>query len=123
MTSRRHPPLHDEAGVTLVEVMIVLVVIAIGILALSAVQTRSSSDVYATGRSTKALTLAQMQMENARGSGFASVVPDSGVVDTYTWWTRVDSVSVDLKHVTVTVSWREKDVPRSLRLDNLVSDR
>ena len=41
---------NESAGFTLVELMIALVVIAIGVMALSGVQTRSSRDVYATGR-------------------------------------------------------------------------
>ena len=124
MTDRRpSSPLSGSAGVTLVEVMVVLVILAIGILALSAVQTRSSSDVYATGRSTRALALAQAQLENIRGDGFASLAPASGTVDNMTWTTQVDSLSPDMRQVTVTVTWLDADNTRSLRLDTLMSDR
>jgi len=124
MTDRRgSSPFSGSAGVTLVEVMVVLVILAVGILALSAVQTRSSSDVYATGRSTRALALAQAQLENARASGFDLLAPGSGVVDNMNWTTQVDSLSPDMRQVTVTVTWADAENTRSLRLDTLMSDR
>jgi prepilin-type N-terminal cleavage/methylation domain-containing protein len=124
MTDRRgSSPLSGSAGVTLVEVMVVLVILAVGILALSAVQTRSSSDVYATGRSTRALALAQAQLETARANGYDLLAPASGAVDNMTWTTQVDSLSPDMRQVIVTVTWQDEGNTRSLRLDTLMSDR
>jgi prepilin-type N-terminal cleavage/methylation domain-containing protein len=111
------------AGVTLVELMIVLVVIAIGILALSGVQTRSSSDVYATGRRTRALAVAQTQMEVKRSLGYTGAVSDSGVTDGYTWAATVDTPSIDLARVRVSVSWTEKGTTDSLQIIDLISKR
>ena len=108
---------------TLVELMVALVVITIGILALSAAQTRSSVHVYAAGRNTRALELAQERLETVRAGGFAAAVRDSGTTDGFAWLVGVDSLSVDLRHVLVTVSWTEHAVPQTLRLDDLLSDR
>ena len=114
----------DSAGVTLIELMMVLVVIAVGILALSGVQTRSSSDVYATGRRTRALAVAQTQLEVARIPGYQLVpTTTAGTSDGFGWVTRVDTVGVDLDRLTVTVSWLEKGTPDSLRLIDLLSAR
>jgi prepilin-type N-terminal cleavage/methylation domain-containing protein len=113
----------NPAGVTLVELMIVLVVIAIGVLALSGVQTRSSRDVYATGRRTRALAVAQTQIEVARSLGFTGAVRDSGQADGFNWKTSVDTTGVDLKRLTVTVSWSEKGLADSLQLIDLLSAR
>jgi prepilin-type N-terminal cleavage/methylation domain-containing protein len=113
----------DCSGVTLIELMIVLVIIAVGILTLSGVQTRSSTDVYSTGRRTRAIALAQNQMEVARGLGYTLATPDSGQADGFDWRTAVDSVDVGLNRVTVTVSWTEKETPRSVQFLNLLSTR
>lgn len=113
----------DEAGVTLVELMIVLVIVAIGVLALSAVQTRSSSDVYRTGRHARALQVAQMHMEIARTAGFTSAQSDSGTTDGFGWLAVVDSVNVGLKRVHVTVRWADRGRPADIQLYNLVAKR
>lgn len=113
----------DSRGFSLVELMVVLVVVAIGVLALSAVQTRSSTDVYATGRHTRALQVAQTRMEIARGAGFALAQADSGATDGFAWHTAVDSVDVGLRRVNVTVRWSEHGAARSVRLLNLLAMR
>ena len=110
-------------GVTLVELMVVLVIIAIGLLALSGVQTRSSRDVDATGRSSRALNLAENRMEVVRAAGFTQAQSDSGVSAVFTWNAQVTAVDPYLKRVTVTVSWLEKGEARSVQLNNLVSSR
>jgi prepilin-type N-terminal cleavage/methylation domain-containing protein len=125
MTSPRRPcPRTGSAGVTLIELMIVLVVIAVGILALSGVQTRSSTDVYATGRRTRALAVAQTQLEVSRGLGYAGAQgTTTGTSDGFNWKTRVDTLSFELNRLTVTVSWTEKGTADSLRLMDLISAR
>jgi prepilin-type N-terminal cleavage/methylation domain-containing protein len=114
---------NDAAGFTLVELMIALVVIAIGVMALSGVQTRSSRDVYATGRSTRALALAQQRIEIKRAGGYAAAVTDSGQQDNFEWIARVDSAGIDLKSIDVTVTWPEQMQTQSVRLTTLISAR
>jgi prepilin-type N-terminal cleavage/methylation domain-containing protein len=119
----RTTPAPDAAGFTLVELMLTLVIIAIGVLALSGVQTKSSHDVYSTGRHERALALAQERIELARATGYAVVAADSGQSGVFAWNTQVDSIALDLKQVGVTVSWTENASPRSLRLLTLMSAR
>jgi len=119
----RNPAPRDEAGISLVELMIVLVIVGIGVLSLSAVQTRSSTDVYATGRQTRALQLAQTRMEVARGAGFALAVSDSGSADGFQWQSVVDSAGIGLRRVRISVSWRDQGRPRAIELDNLLAQR
>lgn len=124
MTDRiPHPGQARDAGFTLVEVMIALVVIAIGIMALSGVQTRSSRDVYSTGRTSRALALAQQHIETIRAGGYAAAVSDSGQSEVFSWMARVDSAGVDLKSIDVTVTWPEQQQTRSVRLTTLLSSR
>lgn len=119
----RHAAGAGEAGVTLVELMVVLVVVAVGVLALAGVQTRSSADVYSTGRHTRALQVAQAQMETLRGAGFALARSDSGTTDGVRWRALVDSAGVGLNRVRVTVAWTERGRTQTLELDNLVAQR
>jgi Tfp pilus assembly protein PilV len=113
----------DGAGVTLVELMIVLVVVAAGILVFSRVQTRSFVDVDSTGRRTRALAVAQTQMEVARGLGFRAAWSDSGTADGFKWLTVVDSADVGLDRITTTATWTDQGRPNSVQLISLVSQR
>jgi len=114
---------HDERGLTLVELMVVVVFLAVGILTLTLVQTHSFRDVYGTGLHTRALDIAQLQLETARSAGFTLAQSDSGVTGGFTWRCDVDSVDVALRRVTATVSWTDKGATRSVRLMDLLSAR
>ncbi len=113
----------SEAGFTLVELMVAVLLIAIGILPIAAVQTRSTRDVVGTGLNTRALSIAQGQMEVARAAGFTAAKTDSGQSSVFNWKTNVTTVSPGLLRVEVTVAWNEQGTPRSLQLDNLLSER
>lgn len=112
-----------SAGVSIIELMIVLVLVAVGILALSGIQTHSTTDVYATGRRTSALSVAQTQMESKRALGFTQAVSDAGASGIYNWTSVVDSVGPGLSRITVTVKWTVDNAPDSLQLFNLISAR
>lgn len=118
--SRNRPA---SAGFSLVELLIAIVVISIGVLALSAVQTQSSRDVFAEGRQAGALALAQERIESVRAGGYAGAVADTGQAGSYSWITAVDDISLELREVTVTVTWNQGATPRSLMLQTLIADR
>lgn len=108
----------------MVELMVAILLIAIGILPVAMVQSRSTRDVMATGLHTRALSVAQDQMEVARTAGFTTAKIDSGVVTGgFNWKTNVTSLSVSLKRVDVTVTWSIKGVTQSLAVSDLISDR
>jgi prepilin-type N-terminal cleavage/methylation domain-containing protein len=113
----------NQAGVTLTELMVVMVVLAIGILPIAAVQTRSNRDVFDTGQHTRALNLAQMQMEQAKSLGFDSAVSDSGLVGIYAWRTDITNVGQGLNQVRVRVSWTNQGDAQMLEINNLLSTR
>jgi len=117
------PARRPEAGFTLIELMIVVVFIAIGVLALSGIQTHSYKDVYTTGRRTRALELAKTQAEIARSDGYLNAVPDSGQVGIFTWNQAVDSVGVGFVRVTVNVNWNESGTPKTVQIVDLLSAR
>jgi Tfp pilus assembly protein PilV len=123
MTRGTDLPRPSEGGFSLVELMVVLVFIAVGVLAISGVQTSSFTDVYASGRYTSALDLAQTRMETARALGYTLAQSDSGAVGGFTWLCLVDSTGVALKRVTTTVSWVDRSGARSVQLVSLLSAR
>lgn len=120
---RRAAPLNSSAGVTIIELMVVLVLVAVGILALSGIQTHSTTDVYTVGRRSTALAVAQTQMESKRALGYTLAVSDTGSTGIYNWTSVVDSVGPGLSRITVTVSWSVDSVADSVKLYNLLSAR
>lgn len=120
---RKRDESSDEAGFSLVELMVAVILIAIGILPIAAVQSGSTRDVVATGQHTRALSVAQGQMEVARAAGFGVAATDSGQTGVYSWRTDVNTVATGLVQVDVTVTWTEQGTPRTLELNNLISTR
>lgn len=113
----------SQKGVSLVELVVVLVILTIGIIPIAAVQTRSNRDVFKSGQRTEALNIAQMQMEQARALGFNNAVSDSGQVGVYNWQTTVANRSDRLNEIVVDVQWQEQGTQRTATLRGLVSDR
>jgi prepilin-type N-terminal cleavage/methylation domain-containing protein len=124
MTNRAPAPeCRREAGFSLVELMVALVILTIGLLPLAFVQTRAQQDVFDSGRHTEALAIAQLQMEETKSLGFGTAQPDTGQVDSYTWIRDVQNISNGLDQITVTVNWNERGDPRTVRLINRISFR
>ena len=126
MTRQTHNAGHTSgrnAGFSLVELMVVLVILAIGLLPLALIQTRAQQDVFESGQYTEALQVAQLQMESAKSQGFGSAVTDSGAVDSYTWRATVTNVSFGLDQIVVDVQWNEKGRQRNVQIIDRVSFR
>ncbi len=112
-----------SAGFSLVELMVVLVILAIGLLPLALIQTRAQQDVFESGQYTEALQVAQLQMEIAKSSGFGNAVTDSGLVEVYTWRATVSNVSFGLAQIVVDVQWNEKGRQRNVQIMDRLSFR
>jgi prepilin-type N-terminal cleavage/methylation domain-containing protein len=113
----------NNKGVSLIELMIVLVILAAGLIPIAAVQTRSNRDVFDSGQYTEALNIAQMQMERVRNLGFNNAVSDSGSVGNMDWWARVQPAGIRLNSIEVTVQWQEQGDTQQVQLSNLLSSR
>ncbi len=110
-------------GFTLVEVMVVMVILSIGVLPLTIVQTRSRQEVQEADRYTQAVTVAQQQLEWLKGQGFGNAAADSGTTGGVVWRTSVAQVSFGLERLGVEVSFRQGASPDTLRMACLVSVR
>ena len=114
---------HDRAGFTLVEVLVVLVILSIGIIPLAMVQTRARQEVQESDRYTRALTIAQREMEMTKGLGFAAAAPDSGSEDGVDWIVNVQDVDIGLRQVGVSVSFLQGTQRETLVVSSLLSLR
>lgn len=106
-----------EAGFTLIEVMMSAVVLAIGLLALAAMQTAAIKANYQAKKQTLAVALAENQIESYRNTPYASLplgtITESGLVSgDVGHFTRVTTIQNNtplegLKTITVSVSWND----------------
>jgi prepilin-type N-terminal cleavage/methylation domain-containing protein len=115
--------LRKTDGFSLVELMVVLVVLAVGLLPLAFVQTRSQQNVVDSGRYSQAMELAQLQLEAARSRGYGNVQAANGTAGSYAWNSTVQNVSFGLDQVTVQVTWRERGNPRTVTVIDMMSLR
>lgn len=106
-----------EAGFTLIEVMMAAVVLAIGLLALAAMQTAAIKANYQAKKHTLAVSLAETQLEAYRNMAYDSI-PSGVITDTDVTsgdvghFTRVITIENDtpvagVKTITVAVSWND----------------
>ncbi len=113
----------DRGGFTLVEIMVVMMILAIGILPLALVQGQSRREVAKADRYATAMEIAQAQLENMKGAGFGNALPDSGISNQMTWQATVQNVSFGMDRLQVVVTWPEVTGQRQVQVSNLVSMR
>ena len=115
--------LPDRSGFTLPEIMVVLVILAIGIMPLAIVQSRARVQVRHADRMTQAVVLAQTQLEAMKGAGFGNAAPDSGQAGQLSWRTSVQNVSFGLDRIDVTVTWFDGRRDQNIQVSDLMSMR
>ncbi len=118
-------PLSRGNGFSLIEVLIALVILAVGLLAFERMQIGSIRGNAFSQKVTQATVLAQDKLEGLRRLPFADsnlssgrhdegVVSDPGFSRAY----DVEDISTTLKAVTVTVQWRE-EIDHSISLSTM----
>lgn len=110
-------------GFTLVEIMMVLMVLAVGVLPIAVIQHHAREEVSESDRYTQGLELAQFHLERVKGMGFGAAVPDSGTTGHVDWTVHVNNLSFGLDRIDVTTSWQNDGQTESLTVSDLVSMR
>lgn len=112
-----------RGGFTLVEIMIVMTILAVGVIPIAMVQHQARREVVAADRHTEAIALAQAQLERLKGLGFNQVANQNGVQGTFAWQAQVVDVSWGLQRIDVTVNWDTPKGAENLTVSDLVSLR
>jgi prepilin-type N-terminal cleavage/methylation domain-containing protein len=115
--------LRARAGFSLIEIMVVLLILAVGVIPIAVVQHQARREVTEADRHTDAIVFAQGQLERLKAMGFGNVVPDSGVVNNITWTSRVNNVSFGLDRIDVIATWGSGRDQQTLVVSDLVSMR
>ena len=110
-------------GFTLVEIMMVMMVLAVGVLPIAVIQHQARQEVSESDRYTQGIELAQFHMERVKGMGFGAAAADSGATGNVEWAVRVTNVSFGLDRIEVTTSWQNDGQEESLTIADLVSMR
>ncbi len=115
-------PLKDMHGFTLMELLITMVIMAMALLALSALINSSLQSTIAAQRMTEAITCAEKQMEIIRADGYDTIAPGERYNcfnDSYIWWMEtpksISPVEDLLEEVAVRVEWADGSSELELR--------
>jgi len=113
----------NREGFSLVEILMVLFILSVGVLPLAVIQHRARRDVTSSDNFTKAMLVAQDQLEQAKGLGFGNAVTDTGYTGNVTWVRTVTNQSFGLDRIELTTSWQAEGEIRSLTIADMVSMR
>jgi type IV pilus assembly protein PilV len=115
-----------EQGFTFVEVMVALVILAIGILALAELQFTSLKGNSSSKATTAAVAVAETKMEEIRSAGYTNIAAEaptqvtaSGLTFTREVQVTTNSPMTNAKTVTVTVSWVEGSMTRTIPMASI----
>jgi len=116
--------MRKDAGFSLIAVMTAIVLLSVGLLAVSRTSTQMLTMHTAASSRSTALAVARTHMEAIRsqdpatlGSESAVTVNGEGEIDAYGAYTRtvvVDSISHNLKQVRIRVTWPRASAPVDL---------
>lgn len=117
-TKHAHMPrriLANNSGVSFIDLMLALVVLAIGVLALADLQVISSRGNTFSKSMRAAISLAETQIETIKGAPYGTIVTsgptqvtDSGVMFTQQVQVTNDSPVANVKTVKVIVTWTDQ---------------
>jgi len=103
-----------EQGFTLVEILVAMVLILVALLGAAQLQIMTIFTNTASNERTTAITLAQDKLESLRTLPFSQIgnypFSDTSGIYTRTWQVESDTPAQGMARVTVTVSWKNKQV-------------
>jgi prepilin-type N-terminal cleavage/methylation domain-containing protein len=116
-------PGFGREGFTLVEIMMVLMILALGVLPIAVIQHHARHEVSEADRHTQAIEVAQLHLERLKGMGFGNAVSEAGQAGEIAWNAQVTNISFGLDQITVTATWQNDGVQETLTVSDLVSTR
>ena len=113
----------NENGFTIIEVMIVIGVFAIGILAVANMQITAFRANRAAMLQTNAITRGSERMENLISQNYAAIVSGNETVENFniSWAVSDNTPLPDTKTIAVTVTWNDMAGPRNMTLNHIVA--
>ena len=114
----------DCNGFTLVEVMIAILLLAVGFLSVAGVATTVINGNALAREITTATTLAQDKLEELKDTSYANLGSNSDTqqtIYTRTWTTTADSPAAGMKTIQVTVQFPWRGNTRSVILRTIVA--
>jgi type IV pilus assembly protein PilV len=123
--------LKSESGVTLIEILIAVTILAIGLLGVAGLQVTAIKGNSHGNTISQATAIAEEQVEIIRNMDYSEVTFDpnpfvennvDGTIYTRTTEVEDNTPLNDLKRVTVTVSWTAGNKNRQVQLRTIVSN-
>jgi prepilin-type N-terminal cleavage/methylation domain-containing protein len=116
----------NEKGFTIIEVMIVIGIFAIGILAVASMQVSAFQGNRSATLRTMAITLATEHIENLVSQNYGSIAGSTNpnTVDNFdiSWVvTNSTSPSPATKTIVVTVTWNDRGESRNVNLNHIIA--
>jgi type IV pilus assembly protein PilV len=119
--------MQDEKGLTLLEVLVAMVVLSLGLLALTKMQITAIQVNAASGRLTQATAIAQDKLEQLMALPYDDPQLDDDDLTphtetrpaqgyTITWRVDQDALAVGVKTINLTVTWSNRGQPKTFSL-------
>lgn len=116
---KKLPDVKNQAGFTLLEVLIAMVILSVGLLALARFQLTVIKGNTDSREITTAVVLAETKIEELMSGGFAALAAGedtdidttgtAGGIFTRAWAVADYSGSTNMKQITVTVTWTDQE--------------
>lgn len=113
----------NRDGFSLVEILVVLMILAVGILPVAIVQHHARQEVIKSDLHAQAITVCQSQLERLKSRGFGTAAADSGVAGRIFWNAQVTNVAFGMDRIDVTATWQSNKGTETLTIADLVSMR
>ena len=120
--------LGNERGLTLSEMLVAITILGVAVIGLMGMFSTAQMNYIGAGKETKALNLAQQKVEEVRSKKWATIANEPltnfpSPNNQYKYKVDVETPGVDIKKVTVTVTFKFGQSEKEVKLITMVSAR